>query len=96
MSAARKDICAMVLVVLIAVPLAVAAGGESGPLSAKAGVGLVGGFVEQLKREDDEAERKELSEHEPDGEEREQAKEHTERVRLEESQAQEQAMPEGS
>jgi hypothetical protein len=96
MSAARNVLCAMALVVLIAVPLAGAAGGENGPFSAKAGVPLVGGFVAQLKREDDEAEVKELAEHPADSEEREQAREYTEQVQLEESQAQEQAMPEGS
>lgn len=95
MSAARNGVLALVIMVLVAVPLAGSAA-EGGPISAQAGVRLVGGFVEQLKQEDDEAEVKELAEHEPNREEREEAKEQAETAQLEEAQAQEQSQSETS
>lgn len=94
MSAVRNGLCALVIVVLVAIPLAGCAGGEAGPISAQAGVGVVRGVIEGLKREDDEAELKELAEHEPSAEEREQAKEHAEEVSLAEAQAAEQPQSE--
>jgi hypothetical protein len=90
MAQARNALCAVVIVVLVGVPLSGWAAGENGPVSPQAGHGLIGGFIAQLKHEDDEAEVKELAEHQPSREEREQAREQTERVQLEESQAQEQ------
>jgi hypothetical protein len=90
MSSARRTICAMAMVVLLGLPLAALAASEEGPLSVRAGHGLIGSFIGQLKREDDESEVRELAEHQPNVEEREQAREHLEQVRLEETQAAEQ------
>jgi hypothetical protein len=96
MSAVRNALCALAIVVLVAVPLAGCAGGESGPISAQAGVGFVTGLIDGLKREDDEAELKELAEHEPSKEEREAAHERAEDVPVAEALAQEQPQPESS
>jgi hypothetical protein len=90
MAQARNALCAVVIVVLVGVPLSGWVASDNGPVSGQAGRGLIGGFIAQLKQEDDEAEVKELAEHQPSREEREQAHEQTERVQLEESQAQEQ------
>jgi Sec-independent protein translocase protein TatA len=90
MAQARNALCALVIIVLVAVPLAGWLGSENGPVSAQAGRGVLGGFVGRLKREDDEAEVKEIAEHESTPEDREQAREQTERVQLEATQAQEQ------
>jgi hypothetical protein len=91
--AARNGLCALVLVLLLAVPLAGFMGGEGGPISAKAGAGLIVGFVDQLKREDDEVELKEIAERSPTKEDREQAKEQAEQAQLEAAQAQEASQP---
>jgi hypothetical protein len=90
MAQVRNALCALAVIVLIAVPLAGWLGGESSPVSAQAGRGVIGGFVGKLKREDDEAEVKEIAEHESTPEDREQAREQAERVQLEATQAQEQ------
>jgi hypothetical protein len=90
MAQARNALCAVVIVVLLGVPLAGWAASDNGPISSQAGHGLIGGFIAQLKHEDDEAEVKELAEHQPSREDREQAREQTERIALEETQAQEQ------
>jgi glutamate synthase domain-containing protein 3 len=80
----------MALVVLVAVPLSGWVASEGGPLSTQAGHGIVGGVIYHLKREDDEAETKEIAELHPSPEEREQAREHLEGVHLEQTQAAEQ------
>jgi hypothetical protein len=90
MAQARNALCALVIIVLVAVPLAGWLGGENSPVSAQAGRGVVGGLVGQLKREDDEAEVKEIAEHESTPEDREQARERAEGAQLEAAQAQEQ------
>jgi hypothetical protein len=90
MSSARNAFCAMVLVVIVAVPLSGWFASEDGPFSPHAGKGVVGGVIGQLKREDDEAEVKEISEIQPSQEEREQGREHVEGLQLEEMQSQEQ------
>ena len=90
MAQARNALCALVIIVLVAVPLAGWLGSENGPVSAHPGHGLVGGLVGQLKREDDEAEVKEIAEHESTPEDREQAREQAEGAQLEATQAQEQ------
>jgi hypothetical protein len=90
MAQARNALCAVVIVVLLGVPLAGWAASDNGPISPQAGHGLIGGFIAQLKHEDDEAEVKERTEHQPSREDREQAREQTERIALEETQAQEQ------
>jgi hypothetical protein len=90
MSSARNVFCAMVAVVVVAVPLSGWVASEDGPLSPKAGHGVVGGFIAQLKQEDDETETRELAELQPSREEHEQAREHVEGVALEETQAEEQ------
>lgn len=90
MAQARNALCALVVIVLIAVPLAGWLGGENSPVSAQVGRGAIGGLVGQLKREDDEAEVKEIAEHESTPEDREQAREQAERAQLEATQAQEQ------
>ena len=90
--AARNGLCALVLVLMLAVPLAGFVGGERGPISPQAG-GLIAGFVDQLKREDDETELKEIAERSPTREDREQAKEQAEQAQLEAAQAQEASQP---
>ena len=92
MAQARNALGALVMIVLVAVPLSGLIGGENGPvLSAQAGQGLVGGLVSQLKREDDEAELKEIAEHQPrTKEEREEAHEQAESAELAAVQAEEQ------
>jgi hypothetical protein len=87
--AARNGLCALALVLLLAVPLAGFVAGERGPISPQAGAGLITGFVDQLKREDDETELKEIAERSPTREDREQAKEQAEQAQLEAAQAQE-------
>jgi hypothetical protein len=91
--AARNGLCALVLVLMLAVPLAGFVGGERGPISPQAGAGLIAGFVDQLKREDDETELKEIAERSPTREDREQAKEQAEQAQLEAAQAQEASQP---
>jgi hypothetical protein len=90
MSSARNVFCAMVLVVVVAVPLSGWVASEGGPLSPKAGHGVVGGFVAHLKRQDDETEVREIAEHHPSREDNEQAREQAGAVALEEAQAEEQ------
>jgi hypothetical protein len=91
MAQARNSLCALVMIVLVAVPLSGLVGGENGPvLSTQAGQGLVGGLVAQLKREDDEAELKEIAEHQPrTKEEREEAREQAESAQVAAQEAQE-------
>jgi hypothetical protein len=90
MSSARKTFCAMVLVVVVAVPLSGWVASEDGPFSLHAGKGIVGGVIGQLKREDDENEVRELAEVQPSQEEREEGREHFEGIALEEMESQEQ------
>jgi len=90
MAQARNALCALVIIFLVAVPLAGWLGSENGPVSAQAGRGVVGGLVGQLKREDDEAELKEIAEHQPrTKEEREEAREQAESAQLAAQDAQE-------
>jgi hypothetical protein len=92
MAQARNALCALVTIVLVAVPLSGLIGGENGSVvSAQPGQGLVGGMVAQLKREDDQTELKEIAEHQPrTKEEREEAREQAESAQQAASQAQEQ------
>jgi hypothetical protein len=90
MSSARNAFCAMLAVVVVAVPLSGWFASEDGPFSPHAGKGVIGGVIGQLKREDDEAETREIAESQPSQEEREQGREHFEAVQLEEMESQEQ------
>ncbi|MCW2969308.1 MAG: hypothetical protein JWO23_435 [Solirubrobacterales bacterium] len=90
MSSARNVFCAMVVVVAVAVPLSGWVASEGGPLSPQAGHGIVGGLVAHLKQQDDENEVREIAEHHPSREDKEQAREQAEGVALEEAQAEEQ------
>jgi hypothetical protein len=86
-----RGVCALVVLGLVCAPaLSGCAGGETQPATAEShGGGLIGGFVEQLKREDDENELKELAEHEFTKEEREEAHERLEQEEVEASNARE-------
>jgi len=92
MAQARNALCALMMIVLVAVPLSGLIGGENGPIvSTQAGQGLVGGLVAQLKQEDDEAELKQIAEHQPrTKEEREEAREQAESAQQAALEAQEQ------
>lgn len=82
MPAARKNVCALLILGLLVVPIVSGcAGAESGPASAQAQGGIVGGLVEKLNREDDESEAKERAEHEESTEEQQEAQEQTEQER---------------
>lgn len=87
----RKSACALIVLALLCLAvLSGCAGGEAQPASAQAQGGVFGGLIERLKREDDEAELRELAEHEPlTREEREEAHEQLEQREVEEGQAQE-------
>ncbi len=75
----RNSACAVAIVAAlsaVAIPaFAGYAGVEGGPTPASAHAGFVAGFVAHLKREDDEAEVKELAESRPSLGEREAARE---------------------
>jgi hypothetical protein len=91
MRATRKSLCILTVLALgVAPALSGCAATETDTASAEGRSGLIGGFVEKLKREDDEAEVRELREHEPNSEEREEAREKTEQAQVEVAQAQEQ------
>jgi hypothetical protein len=87
---ARQGLCAVLLLALIAAPALSGCGGsEPTVASAVAHSGLLGGLVDGLKREDDEAEAKEIREAAPQTrEEREEAHEQAERATIESAQAQ--------
>lgn len=93
MSSARNTVCAMLLAAVAAVPLSAWVSGDGGPLSPKAGHGVVGGVIAQLKAEDDETEARENAEYRPEREELEQAREQAEGARLEEAAAEERERP---
>jgi len=93
MSGARNTFCAMLLVLVVAVPLSGWFASEDGPFSPHAGKGIVGGLIGQLKREDDEEEVREIAEVHPSQEEREAGREHVEALQLEEAETQEQEGP---
>ena len=88
----RRGTCALVVLTLLCAPaLSGCAGAETQPATAEShSGGLIGGLVEQLKREDDESELKELAEHEFTKEEREEAHEQLEQEEVEASNAREQ------
>jgi hypothetical protein len=87
----RRSLCTLVVLALGIVPALSGCGGtESGLPSAQAHTGFIDGFVEKLKREDDEAEVKELAEHEETREEREETHEKAEETHMERAQAQQQ------
>jgi hypothetical protein len=91
MVAPRASLCTLAVLALGIVPtLSGCAGAESGPPSAQASSGFIDSFVEKLKREDDEAEVKELAEHEESKEEREETHEKAEQAQIEQARAQEQ------
>jgi hypothetical protein len=73
---ARKDLCGLlVLALLAAAALSGCGGSERSPTPVAAASGLVGGIVSGLKREDDETELKEIREAAPQSkEEREEAR----------------------
>lgn len=88
---ARKGLCAVLVLALFAAPVLSGCGSsESSATPVAAASGFLRGIVSELKREDDEAELKEIRETAPrTREEREEAHEQTERAALESSQAQE-------
>jgi hypothetical protein len=93
MSEARRGLCALVIIVMAAVPLAGYVAGEDSPISMQAGKGIVGGFIAQLKREDDEADAAEhresrAKELELSRQEREEAREAAQTAQVEEAEAQ--------
>ena len=91
MPASRRGACALAVLALVCAPLlSGCASGETQPASAQAHSGILGGFIAQLKREDDENEIRELAEHQPETkEEREEAHEQAEQQEVEAAQAQE-------
>jgi hypothetical protein len=90
MPAPRRSLCTLIVLAVGVVPaLSGCAGTENGPPSAQAGSGgFIDSFVEKLKREDDELEVKELSEHDETREEREESHEQAEQAHMEQVQAQ--------
>ena len=70
----RNNVCVVIVIAAIsaiAIPACAGyAGLEGGPSTAAASTGFVGGVIAHLKREDDEAEVKEIAEHQPPIEER--------------------------
>jgi len=90
----RRGAWAVVALALFVAPALSGCGtGQTAPASAGPHIWLVGGLVEQLKREDDETELKEIREHESTREDREQAHERAEQEEVEAADAQ--AQPEG-
>jgi hypothetical protein len=92
MSEARRGLCALVVIVLAAVPLAGYVASENSPISTYEGKGIVGGLIAQLKREDDEADAAEEQEAaarelEMSKQERQEAHEATEAAQVEEAEA---------
>jgi hypothetical protein len=81
--------CALVVIVLVAVPLAGWASSEGALPSAQAGGGLIGGVAEQLKKADDEGDMRETTRRERTPEEREQVREAVAQSQMLEMQAQE-------
>ena len=90
----RRGICtALVLALLIAPALSGCGSGEPTAAVAIAKSGILGGLADELKREDDEAEVREIREHEPQtSEERQEAREQSEAAAIQSAQA---AEPEG-
>lgn len=92
MAAPRKGAWALAALALLVAPtLSGCASTQATSASDVPHVWLIGGLVEQLKREDDEAELKELREHESTREEREQGREAAEQAEVEAADAQAQA-----
>ncbi|HWX97456.1 MAG TPA: hypothetical protein VNZ01_11480 [Solirubrobacteraceae bacterium] len=90
MAQARSSTCLAFLVVVLGLSPFCFANPHEIAVSAQAHGGIVGDLVAQLKREDDEAEVREIHEHEPQtGEEREEAHEQAEQAALQAAQARE-------
>jgi multidrug resistance efflux pump len=84
MAHARKGSPLAVLLVLAGLSVFCFAGVHELAASAQAQGGVLGNFVGQLKREDDEAERRELREHAPQTrEDRQEAREQAEQAEME-------------
>jgi hypothetical protein len=91
---ARKGRCAVLVLALLVAPVLSGCAGSSEPSAAPvaAARGFVGGVVSELKREDDETERKEMREAAPQTkEEREQAHEQAEQAAVQSRQASEES-----
>jgi hypothetical protein len=95
MLAPRKGPVGLVVLALLLAPVLSGCGGsEPTAASTVAESGLAGGFVEQLKREDDETEVREDSENAPQTrEEREELHEQAEQATMESAQGQESEAP---
>jgi hypothetical protein len=90
---ARKGLCALLVLALFAAPaLSGCASGEPSAEPVAAASGFMGGIVSQFKREDDEAELKEIREAAPQTkEEREEAHEQAKLAAVESSQTEEES-----
>jgi hypothetical protein len=90
MAQARTSTCLAFVILVLALTAFCFANPHEIAVSAQAHGGIVGELVGQLKREDDEAEVREIREHEPlTHEEREEAHEQAEQVAMQVAQARE-------
>lgn len=92
----RKSLCAVVaLALLVALVLSGCSGTEGGPASSTAHGGVIAAVAGGLAREDDEAELKEIVEHETTSEERQELREELEEREQAQGQESEQESEQG-